>query len=418
MATGSRQQVMIATIGLAVWSWLRRHLCAVLFGLTGWWEYGKGWGLFLGLVGAVLDGGRWLWHEIFGDDDEWPDHALYHALYEERTTCADANQGASCRIGGAPPAETSLPCRLEWFDDEEGRCLRFVFAPPPPPGFVLWVFVFPQGFHPAKAAAMPGSHFGRAFRLAGERLDVYVPFGAVALPARDVPVQVEIVLAAGTDPAAPGAPLGRTGWTMPWPSVVHDPFAQVRPIIRMALRVACSDGPLNRPEVRRIRELFEPLAEDNRRAVEQLRATLKEPCNEPPERLVEQCRLRSAGTIEPEELRQGTLSLLVSVAAADGALRLREGNELERIALAFGWSEAQWSAVATQYRIPRGRPWEVLGVPPGATREQIRASWRAQVARYHPDRFANASAERQAEAHRRMVEINEAYELMMREAAA
>ncbi|MCS6879746.1 MAG: DnaJ domain-containing protein [Chloroflexaceae bacterium] len=51
----------------------------------------------------------------------------------------------------------------------------------------------------------------------------------------------------------------------------------------------------------------------------------------------------------------------------------------------------------------------VLGVQRNATAEEIKRAYRQQIARYHPDRFATASPEEQAEASRRARRINEAY---------
>jgi curved DNA-binding protein CbpA len=55
-------------------------------------------------------------------------------------------------------------------------------------------------------------------------------------------------------------------------------------------------------------------------------------------------------------------------------------------------------------------PYAVLNVPRKATADQIRAAYRALVARYHPDRHQGNPLEELASA--RMVEINRAYELL------
>jgi hypothetical protein len=55
-------------------------------------------------------------------------------------------------------------------------------------------------------------------------------------------------------------------------------------------------------------------------------------------------------------------------------------------------------------------PFAILGVRPGATREQIRAAYREQVARYHPDKHRGNPLEELAAA--KLVEINRAWEIL------
>lgn len=55
-------------------------------------------------------------------------------------------------------------------------------------------------------------------------------------------------------------------------------------------------------------------------------------------------------------------------------------------------------------------PYAVLGVHRGATREEVRDAYRAQMKLYHPDRVADLGAELQAVAHRKSIEIQRAYE--------
>ena len=55
-------------------------------------------------------------------------------------------------------------------------------------------------------------------------------------------------------------------------------------------------------------------------------------------------------------------------------------------------------------------PYTVLGVSPEADPDTIRAAYRKLCGKYHPDKFAQAPAQEQADANRRMTEINAAYE--------
>ena len=52
--------------------------------------------------------------------------------------------------------------------------------------------------------------------------------------------------------------------------------------------------------------------------------------------------------------------------------------------------------------------YDVLGVKPGATIEEVKSAWRQQMRHNHPDRFAHDAKAEEA-AHERALEINEAY---------
>jgi len=62
---------------------------------------------------------------------------------------------------------------------------------------------------------------------------------------------------------------------------------------------------------------------------------------------------------------------------------------------------------------PREReedPHTVLGVQPGASREEVRAAYRRLVAQYHPDKVTHLGREFQDLAHRRLLQIQRAYQ--------
>ena len=61
-------------------------------------------------------------------------------------------------------------------------------------------------------------------------------------------------------------------------------------------------------------------------------------------------------------------------------------------------------------------PYEVLGISPSATNEEVKKAYRELAKKYHPDNYANSPDA--ASAEERMKEINEAYDTILRERAA
>jgi len=78
-----------------------------------------------------------------------------------------------------------------------------------------------------------------------------------------------------------------------------------------------------------------------------------------------------------------------------------------------GASVGQEQSDAGPGKVPED-PYEILGVAPGASREQIQAAYRAAAQQYHPDKVAHLGVELQNLAREKFVEIQEAYEFLMK----
>ena len=71
--------------------------------------------------------------------------------------------------------------------------------------------------------------------------------------------------------------------------------------------------------------------------------------------------------------------------------------------------DAGGAAAAAADDAPAWDPHAVLGVPRGATRDEIRDAYRVQMKLYHPDRVADLGPELQKVAHRKAIEIQRAF---------
>lgn len=63
---------------------------------------------------------------------------------------------------------------------------------------------------------------------------------------------------------------------------------------------------------------------------------------------------------------------------------------------------------------PDDDPYEVLGVSPEASLEEIRAAYRRLVAQYHPDKVQHLGPEFQKLAHEKFVAVQQAYQRLKR----
>jgi DnaJ like chaperone protein len=115
------------------------------------------------------------------------------------------------------------------------------------------------------------------------------------------------------------------------------------------------------------------------------------------------------------------LEALFTVALADGSYHPGEDAFLAHVAGIFGLDEDCFRAVRARLveGAPRS-PYEVLGIPPAASREVARAAWKTLVRDTHPDAMAARGVPPEAIrlAERRLVAINAAWkEISDRQAA-
>ncbi|MBW2062488.1 MAG: DnaJ domain-containing protein [Deltaproteobacteria bacterium] len=79
----------------------------------------------------------------------------------------------------------------------------------------------------------------------------------------------------------------------------------------------------------------------------------------------------------------------------------------------FSWTDSEAQAEfdhKDKTRTKLSNPYEILGVKPGASDEEIRTAYRQAVQLYHPDKVSHLGPELKDVARRKFLEIHEAYE--------
>lgn len=108
---------------------------------------------------------------------------------------------------------------------------------------------------------------------------------------------------------------------------------------------------------------------------------------------------------------------LFVVAAADGVLHEREERYLQSVADIFGISSSDFRYVRALFVRDAGNPYEILGLAPSASNDEIKARHRKLVVHNHPDKLAGHGEriELIAAANRKLAAINAAFDTLRKE---
>lgn len=179
-------------------------------------------------------------------------------------------------------------------------------------------------------------------------------------------------------------------------------------VIALSAKMAKADGLVTRDEVMAFREVFHIPPEDEAGAA----------------RVFNLARQDVAGFEEyAKRIRamfgqdQGTLCDLMEglfhIAMADGTYHPGEDAFLLRVAEIFDLPEGSFRRLKSRF-VPDADPdpYDVLGVDPEMTLDQIRATWRQLVRDSHPDRMIARGVPEEAIklSERRLIDINRAWE--------
>ncbi|MCR4994593.1 MAG: TerB family tellurite resistance protein [Bacteroidales bacterium] len=106
------------------------------------------------------------------------------------------------------------------------------------------------------------------------------------------------------------------------------------------------------------------------------------------------------------------LSLLATVAKADGRVVSEEIAALREVTQHLGLSESELNSMLNLGATTLKDAYAVLEIDETATDEEVRAAYKRMVVKHHPDRVASLGEDVRMAAERKMREINEAKELI------
>lgn len=179
-------------------------------------------------------------------------------------------------------------------------------------------------------------------------------------------------------------------------------------VIALGAKIAKADGRVTRDEVTAFREVFHIPKKDEAGAARVFNLARQDVAgfDAYAQRIAD---MFGRGDPALSDLMEG----LFHIAIADGDYDPREDEVLQAVAAIFGIGEREFRSLRASV-VPDARPdpYDVLGIEPEATLQQIRSHWHRLVRETHPDRMIARGVPEEAVklAEKRLIAINRAWE--------
>lgn len=168
------------------------------------------------------------------------------------------------------------------------------------------------------------------------------------------------------------------------PKAKTDDLALLQALCPLFIEVARADAPPVQMEIRVIREFFEHRLAFDETTMDEVRDALKA-CLAAPVGDVEAMTTRARTLVKPS-MRVEVVRSLYDVGMVDGDLKRSEQDVLKRIVNAFNLSDEQLQQITAEFFGKGDANYEVLGITPEATDDEVKSAYRRLAAEHHPDR--------------------------------
>jgi len=316
-----------------------------------------------------------------------------------------------------------LPVDCQFEDDETGRLMRLRFNTEIPRPAACAV-----RFKDDREQFIKGrDHFvdeDGDFTVWGDVEDevcrVYVPFGALN-SARAGRLNMVMAVVSQRGPGQEVYRVGQARVSMEFPAPPSwDVVEYLRPLLDLFMAVVWADSQIRGEEIHSVKEYLVREFELQPHHMNALKQAMKARPVGDLQQVVKAVLFRQPG------LKAGhLLELLAGVAKSDEEAHPIEVGLIRQVGLIMGMPEEAWPGICAQLGLPEGgafsqqeidlgEAFQVLRIPPGASKKEIQTAYRKLVADYHPDKVANLPREFQEVAHQKMIEINAAYDALRR----
>lgn len=109
------------------------------------------------------------------------------------------------------------------------------------------------------------------------------------------------------------------------------------------------------------------------------------------------------------------LHYLAQIANADSEFHKSEKSIIEAIGRTIGLSDSDVNSVIAMFYKETTSAYDVLGISPSATNDEVKSAYRKMAMKNHPDKVATLGPEVQKAAERKFREIHSAYETIKKE---